>query len=275
MHGDEIERIEVDLLLEAIYRRYGYDFRSYARASLERRLRGFCKELDIDRLSKLIPKLLYDELSFSSLAQQFSVCVTEMFRDPYVFKAIREMVVPHLESYPFIKAWAAGCATGEEAYSLAITFHEAGLLERAIFYGTDFNDNLLEIAKRAIYPADKIKVYTKNYQESGGINSFSDYYFARYDAAIINDKLKDRITFANHNLSVDKVFAESHLIVCRNVLIYFNQDLQDRVLKLFTESLVRGGFLVLGARESLSFSSVVDQYEIIDRRARIYRKRGS
>lgn len=270
----EVEDIEVELLLEAVFRRYGYDFRSYARASIERRVRNFAAASKVKQISELIPMILHDKAVFSDLVQYFSISVTEMFRDPFMYKSLRSMVIPMLKAFPFVKAWVAGCATGEEVYSLAIILQEAGMLRRSTIFGTDFNDDLLQQAKQGIYPADRIQEFTRNYQESRGEYSFSRYYHAAGGLATLDAGLKKRITFANHNLSTDNVFSEMNLILCRNVLIYFNRELQDRVLRLFTESLVHGGFLILGAKEQLQFSSVCSEYEAMDSRARIYRKRG-
>jgi chemotaxis protein methyltransferase CheR len=275
MKQNEIEAIEVDLLLEAIFQRYGYDFRSYARASIDRRIHQFIAARGIARISDLIPRCIHDEGLFSELAQQFSISVTEMFRDPFVYRALREQVVPIIASFPFIKVWHAGCATGEEAYSLAIVLAEAGLSDRATIFGTDFNDAALERARQGIYPADRVQEFTRSYQEAGGTASFSEYYHAGYGSAAMDSRLKDKITFANHNLAVDAVFGEMHLIVCRNVLIYFDRELQDRVLRLFGESLVRGGFLCLGTKEDIRFSDVAEDFEVVDRSARIYKKRAS
>jgi chemotaxis protein methyltransferase CheR len=273
MKQNEIEAIEVDLLLEAIFQRYGYDFRSYSRASIDRRIHQFIAAGDIARISDMIPRCIHDEGLFSELAQQFSISVTEMFRDPFVYRALREQVVPIIASFPFIKVWHAGCATGEEAYSLAIVLAEAGLSDRATIFGTDFNDDALERARQGIYPADRVQDFTRSYQEAGGTASFSEYYHAGYGSATMDSRLKDKITFANHNLTVDNVFGEMHLIVCRNVLIYFDRGLRDRVLRLFGESLVRGGFLCIGMKEDLLFSDVAEDFEVVDRSARIYKKR--
>ena len=273
MKPHEIEHIEINLLLEALYQRSGYDFRSYARASIERRVRLFASIEGIQRISELIPRFLYDDDLISALVQQFSITVTEMFRDPFVYKTIREKVLPLLRSYPFIKVWHAGCATGEEVYSMAILLEEAGLLKRSTLFGTDFNDSSLEKAKHGIYQADKVKEFTASYQEAGGARSLSNYYHARYGAVTMTPALKEQITFANHNLTADSAFGEMHLIVCRNVLIYFNQQLKDHVLRLFTNSLVRGGFLCLGSREDLRFTAVYEEYDLIDKDARIYKKK--
>lgn len=273
MKPNEIEHVEVDLLLEALYRRYGYDFRSYARASIDRRVRQFVSAKGLSHIAELIPACIHDEGLFAELAQYFSISVTEMFRDPFVYRVLREQVVPVLQTFPHVKVWHAGCATGEEVYSLAIVLKEAGLLARTTLFGTDFNDGVLDQARQGIYPAERIQEFTRNYQEAGGSRSFSEYYHASYDAACMDTGLKERITFANHNLTADKVFGEMQLVFCRNVLIYFDRQLQDRALRLFTDSLVRGGFLCLGTKETLQFSQVAEAYETVDRAARIFKKK--
>ena len=271
---DDVEHIEVSLLLEAIYQRYGYDFRAYARASIERRIRRLVAKKQLASIAELIPLCLHDEKTFSELAQQFSVSVTEMFRDPQVFRALREQVAPILKTFPFVKVWHAGCATGEEVYSLAIVLSETGLLDRTTLFGTDFNDDALSRARQGIYPAERMQDFTRAYQEAGGTRSFSEYYHASYESAAMDGALKEHITFANHNLAADHVFGEMHLVFCRNVLIYFDRSLQNRALKLFTESLVRGGFLCLGSKEDLRFTEVAEAYDVVDWDARIYKKRG-
>ncbi len=268
----EIHRIEVDLLLEAIYRRYGYDFRSYARASIERRIRQFMTSSGCATVSEMIPQVLHDREFFSRLIRYFSVAVTELFRDPSVYRSVREKVVPILKTWPHVKIWHAGCATGEEVYSLAIVLKEEGVYDRATIYATDFSDTALERAREGIYETSKLQEATRNYQQAGGKRSFSEYYHARYEAAVMDASLKERIVFSNHNLAMDGVFGEMHLVLCRNVLIYFNSDLQNRALGLFTESLVHGGYLCLGTKESLRFSEVSDCFEVIDDKARIYKK---
>lgn len=272
MNEHEIERIEIDLLLEALHRAYGYDFRSYARTSIERRIRQFLSSCGCKTVSGMIDEALHNEEFFSRLVQHFSVSVTEMFRDPFVYRAIREEVVPLLRTWPHIKVWHAGCATGEEVYSLAILLTEEGLYERSTIYATDFNDSTLEQAREGVYPAETIRTATGNYQQAGGNASFSDYYHFRYGAAAMGRSLKERITFANHNLVSDGSFGEIHLVFCRNVLIYFNNELKNRALRLFTESLVHGGFLCLGTKEDLQFTSENDFYMIMDRKAKIYKK---
>ena len=268
----KIEEIEIDLLLEAVYRRYGYDFRSYARASIERRIRQFLSKAGCASISGMISKVLNDREFFSRLARYFSIGVTEMFRDPLVYRAVREKVVPLLRTWPHFKIWHAGCATGEEVYSLAIVLKEEGVYDRATIYATDFNDEALARARDGVYEIDKLQEATKNYQQAGGKASFSEYYRARYDAALMDAALKERMVFSSHNLASDNVFGEMHLVFCRNVLIYFNRDLQNRALGLFTESLVHGGFLCLGTKEDLQFTDVSGRYEVVDPKARIYRK---
>lgn len=268
-----IENIEIDLLLEAIYRRWGFDFRSYARASIERRTAQFLPSAGCTFVAELIPKVLRDAGLFSRLARHFSIPVTELFRDPWVYLALREKVLPMLKTWPHIKVWHAGCATGEEVHSMAIMLKEEGLYDRTTIYATDFNDEALELSRLGIYEIARLKEASRNYQRAGGRTSLAEYYHARYEAAAMDTALRERVVFSGHNLATDAAFGEMHLILCRNVLIYFNRELQERVLGLFTESLVHGGFLCLGTKEDLRFSSVNGQYEVVDRKARIYRKK--
>ena len=271
----DLEAIEVDLLLEAIWQRYGYDFRAYARATIERRVRQFVSGSGLASVSELIPKVLHDAQFFSQLARYFSIPVTELFRDPFVYRTVRDKVLPLLRTWPHIKIWHAGCASGEEAYSMAIVLKEAGLFDRATLYATDFNDEALARARAGIYDIEKIKEATRNYQQVGGTGAFSDYYHAAYNAAAMDAALRQRIVFSNHNLMSDGIFGDMHLVFCRNVLIYFNRELQNRVLTLLTDSLVHGGFLCLGTKEDLQLSGHFDRYEVIDRKAQIYRKRSA
>ena len=272
MTSNEVENLEIQLLLDAIFLRYGYDFRNYARASIRRRILQFMKDQRIAWVSEMIPRLIHDASFFEEMVRGFSITVTEMFRDPSLFLALRENILPLLKSYPYIKIWHAGCATGEEAYSLAVLMAEEGLGDRATFFATDFNDTALEKARQGIYSLDNARQYTLNYQLAGGRHSFSDYYYARYDALAMKSRLKEKITFANHNLVMDQVFTETHLILCRNVLIYFNKELQERVIRLFYESLTHGGFLCLGMKESLLFSSFQDKFKEIDSKNKIFQK---
>ncbi len=270
---EDIEKIELELFLEALFQRYGSDFRHYAEASVRRRVRHLLAKSGYPKICDMIPRLLYDE-AFSQMAiHDFSITVTEMFRDPRFYCSIRQNVVPYLKTYPFIKIWHAGCATGEEVYSLAILLEEEGLYDRATIFATDLNEAVLEKAKEGIYALKDIRQYTTNYQKAGGERPFADYYHAQYESAIMNQSLKRNVTFASHNLVTDGVFGEMHLIFCRNVLIYFDKMLQNRVLGLFAESLNYGGFLCLGNKETLQFSDVVEHFKVIDERDKIYQKR--
>ncbi len=273
MKAIDIENIEITLLLDAIFKRYGYDFRHYSRASLERRIRQFQGKSGCTTISEMIPTLLHDESFFQGFVREFSIPVTDMFRDPFVYQCIRKQVVPILKTHPFVKIWHAGCATGEEAYSLSILLKEENIYDRSTLFATDFNDTALDTAKKGIYALADAKKFTANYQAAGGISSFSEYYHARYEAMALNNALKKNITFANHNLVTDGVFGEMHFILCRNVLIYFDTLLQDRVLKLFSDSLIHGGILCLGTRESLKFSTIAEKFTIIDEKARLYQKK--
>ena len=269
----EIENLEVELLIEAIFKRYGYDFRHYSRASFKRRIYNFLSKMNFTKPTEIIPQLLYDRALLESLIYNLSITVTEMYRDPFVYKAIRDKVVDILKTYPFVKVWHAGCATGEEVYSMAILLKEEGLYDCAQIYATDFNDEALEKSKKGIYPVESVKEYTVNYQKSGGKESFSKYYHSKYDSVIVNQDLKKNIVFANHNLVSDSVFGEIHFIMCRNVLIYFDQTLQNRVLKLFYDSLVNQGILCLGTKESIQFSDFQEHFKAVNKKARIYQKK--
>ena len=272
MKLSDIENLEIELLLEAIYQRYGYDFRCYARASIRRRIIHFMHLTGADSIAEMIPPLIHDESFFEKMVREFSITVTEMFRDPPMFLALRKEIVPLLKSYANLKIWHAGCATGEEAYSLAILMEEEELGRRTTFFATDFNDIALAKAKEGIFSLNNARQYSLNYQMAGGKVSFSDYYHAQYGAMVIKNALKSKITFANHNLVIDQVFTETHLILCRNVMIYFNNDLQERVLQLFYESLVYGGFLCLGTKESMSRSKYQNKFKEIDTKNKIYQK---
>ena len=268
----EIEEIEIDLLLEAIHRRYGYDFRDYARASLRRKVRQIAGNAGVASISALIPRLLHEPELFAGAVGTFSTPVTEMFRDPPFFRFVRETVVPYLRTWPFVRIWVAGCATGEEVYSLAILLKEEGLYERCTLFATDFVDPVLRQARDGVYPLRSMKTNTANYQKAGGRRAFSDYYHADYDAVIMDAGLRENITFANHNLVTDGVFSEVHLILCRNVLIYFNSALQQRVLELFHASLLHGGFLALGSKESLRSGGFQDMFQELEPTWKVYRR---
>jgi len=265
--------IEIQLLLEAIFLKYGYDFRKYAKAHVKRRILHRLALSGLDSISAMQHQVINDQSFFEKLLLDLSINVTEMFRDPTFYRTIRDEVVPVLHTYPFIKIWVAGCATGEEVYSLAILLKEEGLYDRSQLYATDFNQVVLKKAKEGIYPVDHIKDYSINYQKAGGRGSLADYYTAKYSSVILDRKLKEKIVFADHNLVTDTVFGETNMIVCRNVLIYFNKELQNRVIGLFMKSLRAGGFLCLGSKESLRFSQYSDAFETVAGRERIFRKR--
>ncbi|RYX89642.1 MAG: protein-glutamate O-methyltransferase CheR [Comamonadaceae bacterium] len=265
--------IELRLLMEAIYLKYSYDFRDYSRASQKRRVLHALEQFGCATISALQEKILHDASVFAQLLQFLTIPVSEMFRDPTFFLALREQVVPRLQTYPSVKIWIAGCSTGEEVYSLAILLREEGLLERSLIYATDINPRSLDKARQGIFSLGSIKGHTANYQKAGGKRAFSDYYTAAYDAAIFDKTLCENITFADHSLATDSVFSETQLVLCRNVLIYFNKKLQDRALGLFHESLSHRGVLGLGSKESIDFSAYADRFEAIDKPERIFRKR--
>ncbi|EQM80023.1 protein-glutamate O-methyltransferase CheR [Pseudomonas stutzeri] len=269
---DRNQAIELKLLIEAIYLRYSYDFRDYSGASLKRRILLALKQLQCDSISELQRKILYEPQVFMELLQYLTIPVSEMFRDPSYFLALREQVVPVLRTYPSLKVWIAGCSTGEEVYSMAILLKEEGLLDRTILYATDINPRSLEQARRGIFDIGDMRQYTENYQRAGGKHSLSNYYTAAYDSAIMDKSLKDKVTFADHSLATDSVFAETQLISCRNVLIYFNKPLQDRAFGLFHDSLCHRGFLGLGSKETVELSGYAGRYEAFDKQERIFRK---
>ncbi|KXU82254.1 chemotaxis protein CheR [Paraburkholderia monticola] len=265
--------IELRLLLEAIYLKYQHDFRHYAMSSLRRRLTHALDEFGVQTLSQLQDRILRDGNEFSRLFQYLTVQVSEMFRDPSYFRALREHVLPRLRTYPSIKVWVAGCSTGEELWSLKILFDEEGLTERTLFYATDINPDALARAQAGIYALERIQGFTQNYLAAGGTRSLSDYYHAAYGGARFAGSLKERVVFADHSLSTDEVFLEAHLVSCRNVLIYFDRGLQDRALGLFENALVRRGFLGLGSKESLRFSPHYPAFDEFRAAERIYQKR--
>lgn len=264
--------IEIRLLIEAIYLKYSYDFRDYSGASVKRRVAHALTQFELKTISALQERVLHDPSAFMQLLQFLTIPVSEMFRDPSHFLAIRQEVVPLLKTYPSLKVWIAGCSTGEEVYSMAILLREEGLLERTIIYATDINPNSLEKAKQGIFSMESIRGYNENYLKAGGKRLFSDYYTAAYDYAIFDKTLRENVTFADHSLATDSVFSETNLISCRNVLIYFNKKLQDRAFGLFQESLCHRGFLVLGSKETLEFSGFKDRFEPLVKQERIYRK---
>jgi chemotaxis protein methyltransferase CheR len=270
--GREFE-IEFGLLIEAIYRLYHYDFREYASASLRRRLRAAMTRFDCRTLSQLQDRVMHDPSVFRPLLDFLTVQVSEMFRDPGYFRALREQVVPMLRTYPSLKVWVAGCSSGEEAYSLAILLEEEGLLDKTILYATDINPQTLQVAAAGVYDLSRIAGFTANHHKSGARSSLSDYYTAAYGRAVFDKSLKEHIVFSDHSLATDSVFAEMQLVSCRNVLIYFNRKLQDRALGLFRDALCRQGFLGIGAKESLRFSSEADRFMNFVADERIYQKR--
>jgi len=265
--------IEFSLIVDAIYRMYHYDFREYAVASLRRRLKAAMTRFGCRTLSQLQDKILHDPAVFRPLLDFLTVQVSEMFRDPGYFRALREQVIPLLRTYPSLKVWVAGCSSGEEAYSLAILLKEEGLLDKTIIYGTDINPQTLQVAAAGVYDLSRVAGFTANHHESGARSSLSDYYTAAYGRAVFDKSLKEHIVFSDHSLATDSVFAEVHLVSCRNVLIYFNRSLQDRALGLFREALCRQGFLGIGAKESLRFSAEAEMFLQFVPDDRIYQKR--
>ena len=266
-----LEDIEVELFVRALQLRHGYDFSQYAPASLKRRVKQLVLAHQTDTISALTARVLHEPAFLPKVLEGLSVPVSEMFRDPEVFRALREQVFPMLASYPQINIWQAGCAHGQEVYSLAILLEEAGLYERTQIYATDFNEAALRHAQEGIYPAKEAQLWSRNYLAAGGSHSLADYYSARYELLKLDSRLRRNVIFANHNLVADEVFCEAHLVLCRNVLIYFSDPLQDRTLALFRDSLVRGGFLCLGTRESLDFAPSAADFQPVDAALRIYR----
>jgi len=265
--------IELRLLLEAIYLRFHYDFRSYSMASLRRRVTAALPALGCETVSALQERLLHDpDATFPRLLQYLTVQVSDMFRDPLFFKTFRERVVPELATYPSPRIWIAGSSTGEEVHSLAIILEEEGLLDRSILYATDINPEALSKARDGVYDIERVPLFTKNHQDSGGKHPFSTYYTAKYDRAVIDRKLRERVVFSDHSLATDSVFAEVQVVTCRNVLIYFDKELQERALGLFKEALCRRGFLGLGSMESLQFSKYAPSFEPFAPEVKWYRR---
>lgn len=266
------EDIELDLLLQAVNMKYGYDFRNYSKAHLRRRIHQRLKLSKLNTVSELQGKVLWEKDFYRIFLQDLSINVTEMFRDPDFYRLFREKVVPDLKTYAHIKVWLAGCSSGEEVYSLAILLKEENLLNKTQIYATDFNKNVLEKARQGIYTKRDMELFSKNYKEAGGKGELSDYYTSKYGSVIFDKSLSKNIVFADHNLVTDGVFAEVNLVFCRNVLIYFDKVLQNKVLGLFSESLTKRGFLCLGTKESLRFSDYEKKYDIIDKKMKIYKK---
>jgi len=269
---EELEKIEIGLLLEGIYRRYGYDFRNYAYPSIRRRIWHRIRLDGLTNVSSLQEKVMHHTEAFQRLLGDLVIPVTEMFRDPDMFLAFRRDVVPQLRKLPYIRIWHAGCSTGEEAHAMAILLHEEGLLDRTRIYATDISESALLRAKDGTLPIDRMRMYTKNYQAAGGLRAFSDYYVSDHGIVMLKPSLRHNIVFARHNLVTDRSFNEFHVIFCRNVMIYFNAGLRDRVHRLLYESLAENGIMVVGGRETLSFTPLADRYETMHEQHRIYRK---
>ena len=265
--------IELQLLIDAIYLKYHYDFRGYARASLKRRLRTAMGRFGCDTLSRLQDKVLHEPATFPMLLAYLTVQVSDMFRDPAYFHTLRHKVVPLLRTYPSLRVWVAGCSSGEEVYSLAILLREEGLLARTLIYATDINAQALEQAEAGVYGVDRVAGFSDNYRKAGGTASLSEYYTAAYGRAVFDKSLRENIVFSDHSLATDSVFAEVQLVSCRNVLIYFDRLLQDRAVGLFRDALVRRGFLGVGSKESLRFSQHAGAFDEVERNERIYQKR--
>lgn len=272
---EKVEDIEIRLLLEALFVRYHYDFRNYSMASLKRRLRQARQQLGFATFSAMQESLLHDPAMLPRLLRYLTVQVSEMFRDPDYFRAIRENVVPHLRTYPSLKVWIAGCSEGEELYSFVILFREEGLEERTIFYATDINHEALQAAEAGVYALDRLQLFTENHRKSGGTSSLSDYYQAAYGRVSFDRTLRRNVVFSDHSLVTDAVFGEMQLISCRNVMIYFDRKLRDRAIGLFSESLARKGFLGLGAKESLRFSRHASDFDDFVREEKIYQRRAT
>lgn len=272
MNNTDIEKAELDLLLQAIKLRYGWNFIHYKRSSLHRSIRRIISKYNINHISDLIAMIMWNEEFMNALLCDLSIPVSDMFRDPDFFKSLRQDIIPILKTYPFIKIWHAGCANGEEVYSLAIILAEENLYDRSRIYATDINSHALEKARDGIFSSSKFKDYEKNYHHSGGKENFEKYFTSNYEAIIVNANLKKNIFFFDHNLSSDQSFGEMHLILCRNVIIYFDKILQKKVINLFDESLCYGGFLCLGMKESIEFLKASQDLYLWKRREKIYRK---
>jgi chemotaxis protein methyltransferase CheR len=271
-YNSELERIEIELLLEGVFRHYGFDFRSYAYASVRRRLWKRIEDEGLSSVSELQALVLHDPEAMERLLLDLSINVTAMFRDPVFYREFRTLVVPLLRTYPFIRIWHAGCSTGEEVYSMAILLEEEGLLDRARIYATDINVVVLQQARAGIFPLIRMQEYTENYIKAGGKRSFSEYYTAKYDGALFSPSLTRNVVFSQHNLVTDRSFAEFNVILCRNVLIYFDATLQNRVHALFYDSLAMFGILALGSKESLRGSEYEPCYERLHPREKLFRK---
>jgi chemotaxis protein methyltransferase CheR len=268
----DLEALELQLLLEGVYRQYGFDFREYAPASLKRRVWRRVHAEHLQTITALLEKVLHDPACMERLLLDLSINVTAMFRDPTFYVSFREQVVPLLRTYPFTRIWVAGCSTGEEVYSLAILLQEEELYARTRIYATDINEIVLEQARAGVFPLDRMREYTDNYIRAGGRRSFSEYYLAKYEGALFDRSLTENVVWAQHNLVQDRSFNEFNVILCRNVMIYFDRSLQNRVHRLFYESLERFGILCLGHKESIRFTEFEDSYEELDPQEKLYRR---
>lgn len=268
------EEMEIDLLCEAIYQHYGLDFREYARSSLKRRVHNLMTLEGLKTVSAVQEAVLHDKRVMERFILNLSINVTSMFRDPELYVAIREKVIPLLKTYPFIRIWHAGCSSGEEVYSMAIMLHEAGIADKVKIYATDMNEAIVQKAKAGVFKLNLMQEYTSNYIKAGGTWSFSEYYTAKYDHAMMRADLKENIVFSKHNLATDQSFNEFNLILCRNVMIYFNETLQNRVHQLLSDSLCRFGMLVLGTKESINFTSHESEYKPLDSALKVYQRIG-
>lgn len=268
----ELERLEMELLLLAIFRHHGFDFRSYAPASLHRRIRRHLENTGIPSISRLTELVLHQPAALQRLLHDLSVNVTAMFRDPSFFLEFRRTVVPLLKTYPTVRIWHAGCSTGEEVYATSILLEEEGLYERCRIYATDMDSTVLDRARQGIFPLSRMKEYTSNYFLGGGKGSLNDYYTAKYDGALFAPRLARNVLFTQHNLAMDHGFSEFNVIVCRNVLIYFDRTLKDHVLELFSESFATLGVLCLGRKESLRFTAFEHEFSVLSAREKIFRR---
>ena len=271
-HIMEIHNEEINDFLDSMYKCYGYDFSEYSRASVKRRIFRFMDIYKIKNIFELNYHIINDAGFFKSFLEEFTVNVTEMFRDPDFYKSLREKIIPQLATYPYVKIWHAGCSTGEEVYSMAIVLEEEGIYNKTKLYGTDINQQVLSRGQKGIYSVDNMRAYTSNYINAGGKRAFSDYYLAKYDGVLFDKSLKRNMVFSAHNIVSDSSFNEFNMIVCRNVLIYFNKSLQNKAIELFYNSLMMFGYLVLGSKESLLFTDYKDKFEVIDREQRIFRR---
>jgi len=267
----DIQEIELELLLHAVHLKYGYDFSNYSKTHIKRRVMHRLAVSGLNTISEMQNKILWDKEFYTVFLQDLSINVTEMFRDPEFYLKFRKIIIPELSTYAHIKIWHAGCSSGEEVFSLAIMLKEENILHKTQIYATDFNKRVLELAKQGIYKKE-MELYSRNYLESGGKAQLSDYYTSKYGSVLFDKTLAKNVVFADHNLVTDGVFAEVHLVFCRNVLIYFDKKLQNRVLGLFTNSLIKRGILCLGTKESLRFSDYENNYEVLDKKNKIYKK---